>query len=199
MDTNELINEEFLEKFKTREEFDTFFSSLYKRGVETMLKGELEAHLGYKKNELRTDKTNARNGYNSKKLKSEHGEVKINVPRDRTGDFEPQLVPKRSGITQGIENLVVSLYAKGMSNSDIEDELHEIYGFNLSTSTISLVTDKITSDIVAWQNRPLETIYLVVWMDTIVFKVRDNSRVINKAIYLAVGLAPFRANISGLL
>ena len=75
-----------------------------------------------------------------------------------------------------------------MSNSDIEDELHEIYGFNLSTSTISLVTDKITSDIVAWQNRPLETTYLVVWMDAIVFKVRDNSRVINKAIYLAVGL-----------
>lgn len=188
MDTNELINEEFLEKFKTREEFDNFFSSLYKRGVETMLKGELEAHLGYKKNELRTDKTNARNGYNSKKLKSEHGEVKINVPRDRTGDFEPQLVPKRSGITHGIENLVISLYAKGMSNSDIEDELHEIYGFNLSTSTISLVTDKITSDIVAWQNRPLEITYLVVWMDAIVFKVRENSRVINKAMYLAVGL-----------
>jgi len=188
MDTNDLINEEFLEKFKTREEFDNFFSNLYKRGVETMLKGELEAHLGYKKNELRTDKTNARNGYTKKKLKSEHGEIDLQVPRDRTGDFEPQLVPKRSGITQGIENLVISLYAKGMSNSDIEDELREIYGFNLSTSTISLVTDKISTDIIAWQNRPLEAIYLVVWMDAIIFKVRENSRVINKAIYLAVGL-----------
>ncbi len=188
MKTEELINEEFLKKFKTREEFDEFFSSLYKRGVETMLQGELESHLGYKKNALRPSKENARNGYTSKRLKSEHGEVQINVPRDRTGDFEPQLVPKRSGITQGIENLVISLYAKGMSNSDIEDELREIYGFNLSTSTISLVTDKISADIIAWQNRPLENTYLVVWMDAVVFKVRDNSRVINKAIYLAVGL-----------
>ena len=161
MDTNELINEEFLEKFKTREEFDDFFRSLYKRGIEAILKAELEAHLGYKKNELRPDKTNARNGYSTKKLKSEHGEVELKVPRDRTGDFEPQLVPKRRGITQGVENLVISLYAKGMSNSDIEEELQEIYGFNLSTSTISLITDKITSDIIAWQNRPLESVYLV--------------------------------------
>jgi len=188
MKTEDLINEEFLKKFKTREEFDEFFSSLYKRGVETMLQGELESHLGYKKNALRPSKENARNGYTSKRIKSEHGELQINVPRDRTGDFEPQLVPKRSGITQGIENLVISLYAKGMSNSDIEDELREIYGFNLSTSTISLVTDKISADIIAWQNRPLENTYLVVWMDAVVFKVRDNSRVINKAIYLAVGL-----------
>jgi len=188
MNTEDLINEEFLKKFKNREEFDEFFSSLYKRGVETMLQGELDAHLGYEKNQIRPSKDNARNGYQSKKLKSEHGEVHIKVPRDRTGDFEPQLVPKRSGITQGIENLVISLYAKGMSNSDIEDELKEIYGFNLSTSTISLLTDKVSSDIIAWQNRPLESTYLVVWMDAIVFKVRENSRVINKAIYLAVGL-----------
>jgi transposase-like protein len=187
MNTEDLINEEFLKKFKNREEFDEFFSSLYKRGVETMLEGELEAHLGYKKNKSRPG-DNARNGYINKKLKSEHGEVQINVPRDRIGDFEPQLVPKRSGITQGIENLVISLYAKGMSNSDIEDELKEIYGFNLSTSTISLLTDKVSSDIIAWQNRPLESTYLVVWMDAVVFKVRENSRVINKAIYLAVGL-----------
>jgi len=188
MDTEKLINEEFLKKFKNREDFDNFFSSLYKRGVETILKAELDSHLGYKKHELRPDKTNARNGFINKKLKSEHGEINIRVPRDRTGDFEPQLVPKRSRITQGIENLVISLYAKGMSNSDIEDELKEIYGFNLSTSTISLITDKISADIIAWQNRPLESTYLIVWMDAIVFKVRENSRVINKAIYLAVGL-----------
>ena len=188
MKTEEIISEEFLKKFKNREEFDGFFSSLYKRGVEAMLQGELDSHLGYKKNELRPSKENARNGYISKQLKSELGEVQINVPRDRSSEFEPQLVPKRSGITQGIENIVISLYAKGMSNSDIEDELKEIYGFNLSTSTISLVTDKISSDIIAWQNRPLENTYLVVWMDAIVFKVRENSRVINKAIYLAVGL-----------
>lgn len=188
MKQEDLLNEEFLKKFKTREEFDEFFSSLYKRGVETMLQGELDSYLGYQKYEQRPSIDNARNGYISKRLKSEHGEVRINVPRDRSGDFEPQLVPKRRGITQGIENLVISLYAKGMSNSDIEDELKEIYGFNLSTSTISLVTDRVSSDIIAWQNRPLESTYLVVWMDAIVFKVRENSRVINKAIYLAVGL-----------
>ncbi|MEN8187890.1 MAG: IS256 family transposase, partial [Bacteroidota bacterium] len=99
-----------------------------------------------------------------------------------------QIVPKRSTLSEGIENLIVSLYAKGMSNSDIEAQLNELYGFNVSTTTISVVTDKITGDIIAWQNRPLESTYLIVWMDAIVFKVRENSRVVNKAVYLAVGL-----------
>ncbi len=91
-------------------------------------------------------------------------------------------------MVDGIENVIVSLYVKGMSNSDIEEQIREVYGFDLSTSTISRITDAITDDIVAWQNRPLEPVYLIVWMDGIVFKVRENSKVINKTIYMAVGL-----------
>jgi len=188
MDKKEILNEEFLKQFKDSKEFGNFMEDLYKRGVETLLKGELEAHLGYSKNEVQQNKTNFRNGYGQKKVKTQYGEISIKVPRDRNAEFDPIPIPKRSRMTEGIENLIISLYAKGMSNSDIEQQLNELYGFNVSTSTISLVTDKINGDILAWQNRPLEPIYLVVWMDAILFKVRENSRVINKAVYLAVGL-----------
>jgi transposase-like protein len=98
------------------------------------------------------------------------------------------IVPKRKSIVDGIENVIISLYAKGMSNSDIEEQIREVYNFDISTSTISRITDRISNDIIAWQNRPLESIYLIVWMDGIVFKVRENSKVINKTIYIAVGL-----------
>ena len=188
MDKKELLDSEFLKQFKDSKDFGNFMEDLYKRGIESLLQGEIESHLGYAKNKFRSDKSNARNGYGDKKLKTHHGEIQIKVPRDRNSEFEPQIVPKRSRMSEGIENLIISLYAKGMTNSDIEQQLNELYGFNVSTSTISLVTDKISSDILAWQNRPLESTYLIVWMDAIVFKVRENSRVINKAIYLAVGL-----------
>jgi transposase-like protein len=188
MKKEDLLNSDFFEQFTNPADFNSFFSELYKRGIETMLEGEITAQLGYKKSSARPNKTNARNGHISKTIKTEQGELQIKVPRDRKSEFEPQVVPKRSRITTGIENLIISLYAKGMSNSDIEEQLREFYGFNISTSTISIITDRVTNDVIAWQNRPLEPIYLVVWMDAIVFKVRENSRVINKAIYIAVGL-----------
>jgi len=187
MKKEDLFDSDFLKQFKTSEEFSTFIDELYKRGVEKMLEGELDAHLGYEKHQ-KTDLPNSRNGFIEKTIKTEHGKTNIKVPRDRESSFEPILVPKRSQLSNGIENLVVSLYAKGMSNSDIEEQLDEIYGFKVSTSVISKITDKITEDIVAWQNRPLESVYLIVWMDGIVFKVRENSKVINKTIYIAVGL-----------
>ena len=188
MTKEELLSSEFLQQFKDSKDFGNFMDNLYKRGVETLLQGEIEAHLGYSKNQKRFDQNNARNGYGTKKIKTEHGELEITVPRDRKSEFEPQIIPKRSRLSEGIESLIISLYAKGMSNSDIEAQLNELYGFSVSTTTISVVTDKITGDIIAWQNRPLEYTYLIVWMDAIVFKVRENSRVVNKAIYLAVGL-----------
>ncbi|EKB05737.1 Transposase and inactivated derivatives [Myroides odoratus] len=98
------------------------------------------------------------------------------------------IIPKRKSMVEGLENVIVSLYAKGMSVSDIEEQIREVYNFDVSQSTISRITDAITSDIVAWQNRPLEPVYLIVWMDGIVFKVREGSKVINKTIYIAVGL-----------
>jgi transposase-like protein len=116
------------------------------------------------------------------------GESVIKVPRDRDGTFEPALVPKRHNIIDGLENIIISFYAKGMSVSDIEEQIREMYDLDVSTSTISRITNAVSSEIIAWQNRPLEDLYLIVWMDGIVFKVRENSKVINKTIYLAVGL-----------
>ena len=187
MKKEDLLNDEFLKQFKTGEELESFLSQLHKRGIEKMLEGEIDAHLDYAKHQ-RSNNPNSRNGSSKKQIKTSYGESEIRVPRDRDASFEPQIVPKRSRLAKGIKSMVISLYAKGMSNSDIEEQIRELYDFNISTSTISKITDKISEDIVAWQNRPLEPLYFIVWMDGIVFKVRENSRVINKTIYLAVGL-----------
>ena len=187
MNKEDLFHDEFLKQFKTGEELELFLSQLHKRGIEKMLEGELDAHLDYEKNQ-RSSNPNSRNGKTKKTIKTQYGESGIEVPRDRDGSFEPQIVPKRSRLAKGIESLVISLYAKGMSNADIEAQIKELYDFQLSTSAISKITDRISEDILAWQNRPLEPQYLIVWMDGIVFKVRENSRVVNKTIYLAVGL-----------
>ena len=162
-------------------------SQIQKRGLEQLLEGELDAHLGYDKHQA-SEGNNYRNGHSSKKVKTSLGETEISIPRDRDSSFNPMIIPKRKSIVDGIENVIISLYAKGMSNSDIEEQIKEVYNFEVSTSTISRITDRVSNDIVAWQNRPLESVYLIVWMDGIVFKVRENSKVINKTIYIAVGL-----------
>ena len=187
MQKEDLLSDEFLKQFKTGEELNGFLREIQKRGIEKMLEGELDSHLGYDKHE-KSSKSNARNGYTKKQIKTSFGESSINVPRDRDSSFNPVIVPKRQNMVDGIENVIISLYAKGMSNSDIEEQIREVYDFDISTSTISRITDRISEDIISWQNRPLEPVYLIVWMDGIVFKVRENSKVINKTVYIAVGL-----------
>lgn len=188
MKKEELLNDqEFFKSFKSGDDLTDFFKQMHKRAVEQMLEGELDAHLGYEKHN-KTSASNSRNGYSEKKIKTSYGESEIQVPRDREASFNPILVPKRQNMLDGLENVIVSLYAKGMSNSDIEEQIREVYNFDVSTSTISKITDKVTGDVIAWQNRPLDPVYLIVWMDGIVFKVRENSKVVNKAVYLAVGL-----------
>jgi len=187
MKKEELFTDEFLKQFKTGDELSSFLKQIQKRGIEMMLEGELDAHLDYNKHQ-KAKEDNTRNGYSKKKVRTSFGESQITVPRDRDASFNPMIVPKRGNMVDGIENVIISLYAKGMSNSDIEEQIREVYNFDISTSTISRVTDKIAGDIIAWQNRPLEPIYLIVWMDGIVFKVRENSKVINKTVYIAVGL-----------
>lgn len=187
MKPEDLLNEDFLKQFKNAPELTSFLEQLHKRGIEKLLEGELDAHLDYDKHQ-KSKASNLRNGYTKKKLKSVLGETEIQVPRDRDSSFNPLIVKKRESTTEGIENIIISLYAKGMSNSDIEEQIRELYDFNISTSTISRITDKITEDVIAWRNRPLEATYLIVWMDGIVFKVRENSKVINKTVYIAVGL-----------
>jgi transposase-like protein len=154
-----------------------------------MLEGEMDSHLGYQKHSVEGNNSgNSRNGKYPKKIQTHYGESVIEVPRDREGEFEPVAVPKHQSRGLSIEKLVISLYAKGMSVSDIEEEMKEIYGITLSTSAISIITNKVTQAAIEWQNRPLESLYLIVWMDGIVFKVRDQGKVVNKTVYLCVGL-----------
>nr|WP_320060108.1 IS256 family transposase [uncultured Bacteroides sp.] len=184
-----MLSKEFLSQFKTEEDVSQFLKDLHSQVLEQMLQGEMDAHLGYDKHS--TDgynSGNSRNGSFSKKIQSEHGEHLIEVPRDRKGEFEPIVVPKHQSRGLSIERLVISLYAKGMSVSDIEDELRDIYQISLSTSAISIITNKVTQAAIEWQNRPLERLYMIVWMDGIVFKVRESGKVINKTVYLCVGL-----------
>lgn len=152
-----------------------------------MLDAELDIHLDNAKHE-KTNNGNYRNRHGTKKIKSSFGESEIKVPRDRDGSFESALVPKRHNIIDGLENIIISFYAKGISVSDIEKQIRDMYDFGGSTSTISRITNAVASEVVSWQNHPLEDLYLIVWMDGIVFKVRENSKVINKTVYLTVGL-----------
>ena len=188
IDTEQILNDkDFFKSFKNATDLESFFKKLHKRAVEQMLEAELDTHLDTEKHQ-RTKDGNYRNEHISKKIKTSYGEEEIKVPRDREGSFEPKLVPKRKNIIDGLENIIISLYAKGMSVSDIEEQVRDLYGFDVSTSTISRITEAISNEVIAWQNRPLEEQYLVVWMDSIVFKVREGSKVINKTIYLAIGL-----------
>ena len=187
MKKEELFNDDFLKQFKSGDELNGFLKELQKRGIEKMLEGELDGHLDYEKHQ-RSKGANKRNGHSKKKVRTSFGESEILVPRDRDASFNPMIVPKRGNMVDGLENIIVSLYAKGMSVSDIGEQIHEAYGFEVSTSTISRITEKVVSDITAWQNRPLEPVYLIIWMDGIVFKVRESSKVINKTVYVAVGL-----------
>ena len=154
-----------------------------------MLQGEMDSHLGYEKGSKEViNSGNPRNDSYPKKIQGKHGEAIIEVPRDREGGFEPVVVLKLQSRGLSIERLFISLYVKGMSVSDIESEMHEIYGVNLSTSAISHITNKVSQQAVEWQNCTLDNLHLIVWMDGIVFKVRDKGKVINNTVYLCVGL-----------
>lgn len=186
---NQVLTPEFLKQFKDSGELNSFMEDLYARAMEQMIEGEMDSHLGYPKHSPEgVNSGNSRNGKSSKTVKTTMGEVELEIPRDRNSTFEPVLIPKRSRTVEGIEEIVISLYARGMSVRDIELQIRDIYGYTISDATISNITAKVQSHITEWQSRPLSPVYFVVWMDGIVFKVRQNGKVINKTIYLAVGL-----------
>lgn len=161
--------------------------------VERALQAEMEAHLGHSKNGSVTNSTgNARNGKSAKTLKGEFGELPIEIPRDRHGSFEPQLIPKHQTRWSGFDDKILSLYARGMTVREIQGHLEEMYGTEVSPSLISSVTDAVIDEVKAWQVRPLDALYPIVYMDCIHVKVRDNGAVRAKAVYLALGI-----NLSG--
>lgn len=183
------LPEDLFDKFKTMGELNEFISSLFKRGIEKMLEGELTEHLGYNKHDQSGNGTgNSRNGKTTKLIKTESGELIIEVPRDRNSEFEPIIIPKHQKVIDKIEGVVISLYARGMSTRDIEQQIKEIYGITISSSSISNITNQIIADIEAWQKRPLDDTYLIVWLDGISFKVRQEGKIINKSVYLIIGL-----------
>lgn len=173
------------------EDVQELFKDMVAMTLEGGLEGELDGELGYTKYDYRNKNTdNSRNGHTEKTLKSSLGEMEISVPRDRKGEFEPQLVKKnQTSLSGDIEEKILSMYAKGMSTADIEAHIRDIYGLSVSDSTISRVTDKILPIVREWQQRPLESLYAVVFMDAVHFHVRSEGQIIKKAVYIALGVA----------
>lgn len=174
---------------KTEQDLSDLSRRLLKLTVETALGAEAEAHLGYAKHEIKgRNSGNSRNGYNTKTVIGDHGEVEISVPRDRNGTFSPQLIRKGQTRLTQFDDQVLALYAKGMSTRDIVAAFQEMYGAEISATLVSKITDAVLERIGEWQNRPLDALYPIVYLDCIVVKVRQDQRVVNKSIYLALGV-----------
>lgn len=155
---------------------------------EAILQGEMKAHLGYESNDRGVKETeNRRNGYTHKKVKTSGGEVEIAVPRDRDGSFEPQLIPKRTKDVSGIEGKVLSMYARGMSQRDIAETIEDIYGFEISHETISIITDSVLETAREWQNRPLKKFYTFVFVDCLYVSIRKEMETKSCAVYVILG------------
>ena len=175
---------------KSMEDIQELFKDMIASFVKQGLEGELDEELGYSKYDFRNkDTDNSRNGHSEKTLKTSFGDVEIQVPRDRKGEFEPELIKKQqTTLTGDIEEKILSMYAKGMTTGDIEGHIKEIYGLDVSDSAISRITDKILPVVKEWQARPLQEIYAVVYMDAIHFHVRAEGQIVKKAVYIVLGL-----------
>ncbi|ABN52036.1 transposase mutator type [Acetivibrio thermocellus ATCC 27405] len=157
--------------------------------IQNMLEAELDEHLGYEKYESTEEaKSNYRNGYTSKTLKSSVGQVEIDIPRDRNAEFEPKIVPKYKRDISEIENKIIAMYARGMSTREINEQIQEIYGFEVSAEMVSKITDKILPQIEEWQKRPLGEVYPIVFIDAIHFSVKNDGIVSKKAVYIVLAI-----------
>lgn len=158
--------------------------------LEGILDEELDEELGYSKYDYRNKETgNSRNGHSTKTMHTSYGDMEMAVPRDRNGDYELQLIKKyQNTVTQDMEEKILSMYAKGMTTRDIETHMKELYDIDISDSTISRITDKILPIVKEWQERPLEGIYAVVFMDAIHYHVRSEGRIVKRAVYIALGI-----------
>lgn len=172
------------------DDIQNLFKETIAEFMENGLDAELDDELGYSKYDYKNkDTDNSRNGHSSKTLRTSFGDVEVAVPRDRKGEFEPQLLKKnQTSISQDIEEKILSMYAKGMTTSDIESHIRDIYGIEVSDTTVSRVTDKILPIAKEWQQRPLESVYAVVFLDAIHFHVRSEGQIVKKAVYIAIGI-----------
>ena len=179
-----------LSDITSMEDIQSLFKETIAEFMEKGLDAELEGELGYSKYDYRNKETdNSRNGHSSKTLRTSFGDVEVSVPRDRKSEFEPQLLKKnQTSISQDIEEKILSMYAKGMTTGDIEAHIRDIYGIDVSDSTVSRITDKILPVAKEWQQRPLESVYAVVFLDAIHYHVRSEGQVVRKAVYIAIGI-----------
>jgi len=160
-----------------------------KRLAEKALQGELTHHLGYEKHDIAGyNSGNSRNGKSIKTIKGEFGETELQVPRDRNGTFEPRFIAKGQSRFTGFDDKILAMYARGLSTRDIQAQLQELYGVEVSPALVSTVTDEVIAEVKSWQNRPLDEVYPIVYLDCIVVKIKSNNQVTNKAIYLALGI-----------
>ena len=192
-DINFDYNEE-VKKCKTIDDVigkDGLVQRLIKDVLENILEVEMGEHLGRDKYDRQTDidqdDRNYRNGYSKKTLRSSFGDVDLDVPRDRKAEFEPQIIKKYETVCNELDKKIISLYAKGMSTRDIQAEVEDLYGITLSPSMISKITDKVIAIATEWQNRMLDEIYPIVYLDAMYFKVRSNGKIVNKAVYICLG------------
>ena len=172
------------------DDIQNLFKETIAEFMENGLEAELDDELGYSRYDYRNKSTdNSRNGHSSKTLRTSFGDVEVSVPRDQKGEFEPQILKKnQTSISQDIEEKILSMYAKGMTTGDIEAHIQDIYGISVSDSTVSRITDKILPIVREWQQRPLEGIYAVVFLDAIHYHVRSEGQIVKKAVYIAIGI-----------
>lgn len=186
------IAKDIVSQYKTKDALfgeGGVFKELQRHLIEAALNGELTDHLGFDEYERTpAEKVNVRNGYSKKTVKGTVGEMDITVPRDRAGTYEPTLVAKRQTRFDGFDDKILAMYARGASVTDIQAQLHELYGTEVSTSLISNVTASVLDEMKAWQSRPLDRVYPIVYLDCIVVKAREDKRILNKAVYLALGV-----------
>lgn len=181
--------DELAKDLKTPEDLSQLSAFLTKLTVEAALKGEMNHHLGYNKNSSDGHHSgNSRNGTSSKILKGSHGEIELETPRDRNGTFEPLMVKKGQTRITGMDDQILCLYAKGMSTRDIVAAFQDMYGAEISAGLVSQVTNAVIEKVIEWQNRPLDPVYPIVYMDCIVLKIRQDKQVINKSVYLVLGV-----------
>jgi len=159
---------------------------MFKDALQEMMNAEFDKSMGYSKYDKKSDKTNYRNGTTKKNLKSEFGEFEFETPRDRNGEFEPKIVPKNTRDVSGIEDKIISLYARGLTTREINEQIQVLYGIEVSATMVSNITNQIIPEIKEWQERPLDNVYPIIFIDAVHFSVREENRVIKKAAYVVL-------------
>lgn len=188
-DLRNMTIRELASQCETVDDIHMMLKELFKETLQQVFEAEIEEHLGYSKHNVNgINSGNSRNGYSKKTIKSKLGETKLNIPRDRKGEYEPQIIKKYETSINGLEDQIIALYSKGMSTRDIESHMRDIYGISVSPTLVSKVTDKVLPLVYEWQSRLLEPVYPIVFLDAIHFKVKHENRIVSKAAYTVLGI-----------